>query len=150
MLLLLILAVLVIVPIVEIEVFVAVAHAIGGWNALGLLILVSIVGVWLVRHEGFAMLGRIRQQLDRRHLPGDELVDGLLLLVAGVLMIVPGFVSDGIGILLLFPPTRALARGALKRRFRSRVEVYGVVPPRAAPRRVHGTWDHPDDDVIDV
>jgi UPF0716 protein FxsA len=144
---LLILALLVVVPIVEIEVFVAVAHAIGGWNALGLLILVSIVGVWLVRHEGFVILGRIRRQLDRGAMPGDELIDGGLLLVAGLLMILPGFVTDGVALLLLFPPTRALARVGLKRRFRARAEVYGLLAP---PGRGPAPWRDPDDGVIDV
>jgi UPF0716 protein FxsA len=146
--LILVLAILIAVPFLEIEVFLAVAHAIGGWNALGLLILVSFVGIWLVRHEGFVLLGRIRQQLDRGQMPGDQLIDGGLLLLAGLLMIIPGFVTDGIALLLIFPPTRALARGALKRRFRTRVQVYGIVPRRAADR-LRGPYDGPDD-VIDV
>jgi UPF0716 protein FxsA len=145
--LLLALAILVIVPIVEITVFVNVASAIGGWNALGLLIVVSIVGAWLVRHEGFVVLGRIRRQLDSGRVPGAELVDGLVLLVAGVLMLTPGFVTDAVGLVLVFPPTRILVRRGLLRRFRTRVEVFGFGPPPGG--RARRRWDGPDD-VIDV
>src|SRR5262249_22729534 len=106
-----------------------------------------LVGVWLVRHEGFVIVGRIRQQLDRGRVPGAELVEGFLLLVAGLLLIIPGFVSDAVGLLLVFPPTRALGGRLLQRRFRSRVAVYGLGP---ASDRVFGGPRNGPDDVIDV
>ncbi len=154
MVLLIVLALLVVVPLVEVTVFVQVASAIGGWNAFALLILFSVVGAWLVRHEGFIVLRRLRDQVDRGHLPGDELIEGGLLLVAGVLMLTPGFVTDAFGILLIFPPTRALARIALKRRLHTRAQVFGIGPsPRGGPPGSPGApgprWND-GDDVIDV
>ena len=142
--LLLVIALLVIVPIVEIEVFMAVASAIGGWNALALLVVMSVVGFWLVRHEGFVLLGRMRAQLDRGEIPAAGLIDGAILLVAGLLMLVPGFVTDAVGLVLVFPPTRVAVRRTLQRRFLRRVQVFGIgVPPPARPR-------YSGDDVIDV
>src|SRR4051812_30563398 len=104
------LALIVVVVIVEIAVFVQVAHAIGVLSALGLLVLVSVVGAYLTKHEGFVVLRRLRAQLDAGRVPAAELVDGVLVLAAGVLLLVPGFVTAGLGLLLLFPPTRALFR----------------------------------------
>ena len=114
----------IILPIVEIFVIVKVAGEIGGWNTLALLVATSIIGAFLVRHEGFIVWRRIQEQLNRGNMPGRELVDGALVLAGGIMMMVPGFITDAVGLLLLFPPTRAVARGVLLRRFRNRVDVY--------------------------
>jgi UPF0716 protein FxsA len=139
----LLLALFIVVPFVEISVIIMVANVIGGWNAIGLLLLVSLVGAWLTRHEGFFVVGRIRSQLDAGRLPTTELIDGGLVLTAGVLLLTPGFVTDAFGLFLLLPPTRALVRGVLKRRFAVRVAM--LVP--GVPKRANGSGP---DDVIDV
>src|SRR5882762_6028649 len=115
----------IVIPLVEIYVAVQVSHVIGAVNTIGLLLLVSIVGVWLTKYAGFGVISRIRQQLEAGRMPTNELVDGGLVLTAGVLLVVPGFVTGVLGLLLLFPPTRMLARGALKRRFQGRVTYLG-------------------------
>lgn len=115
------LALIVVVVIVEIAVIIQVAHAIGALDTIALLILVSVVGAYLTKHEGFVVLRRLRAQLAAGRVPAAELVDGVLVLAAGVLLLVPGFVTAGIGLLLLFPPTRALFRAFLRRRFDLRV-----------------------------
>jgi UPF0716 protein FxsA len=139
----------IVVPLVEIVVIVKVAGAIGGWNTLALLITTSIIGAFLVRHEGFIVLRRVQAQLDRGVLPGRELVDGALVLVGGVLMLVPGFITDAAGLLLLFPPTRAGARSLLIRRFRNRIDVY--VPGGTDRWRGRGGPDQDGPpDVIDI
>jgi UPF0716 protein FxsA len=98
-------------------VIVLVANAIGVWNTIGLLIISAVVGVWLMRHEGFQVLQRLREQRAAGNVPTDELIDGFLVFVGGVLLILPGFISDFFGLLILFPPTRTLVRNVLKRRF---------------------------------
>jgi UPF0716 protein FxsA len=133
----LIAAVLVVMAVIEIYVIVLVAQSIGALSTIALLFLCSIIGVWLAKREGFGVVARLRDRVAAREPPTNELIDGFLILVGGLLLLIPGFVSDVIGVLLLIPPTRALARGMIKRRFR--VSVYGV----ALPRRQ-------DDDVIDV
>lgn len=122
----------VVVPIVEIWVLIRVGDVVGGWNTIGLMILVSAAGAWLVRREGFGLLARIQERLVSGQVPTKELVDGLLVGVAGALMLTPGFVTDAVGLLCLFPPTRVAIRTALIARFRSRITVVGGSARRAA------------------
>ncbi|TML91412.1 MAG: FxsA family protein [Actinobacteria bacterium] len=109
------------VPIVELAVIIQVGQAIGVVETLLLMVLVSIVGAWLVKREGIGVWRRAQRQLDTGVMPGRELVDGVLIMVAGALLLLPGFVSDCLGILLLLPPVRALVRGLVIRRLRTRV-----------------------------
>jgi UPF0716 protein FxsA len=138
--------VFIVVPLVEIYVIVQVGQAIGALNTIGLLLLFSIVGAWLARHEGFVVIQRVRQRLDRGEVPGRELVDGLLVLSGGVLLVVPGFVTDAFGLLLLFPPTRVVARHFLQRRFA--VQTYGGPPSRRPPGNPPSGTGR--DDIIDL
>ncbi len=117
---LLVLAFLV-VPIVELAVLIQVGGAIGLANTLGLLIVLSLVGGWLVKREGMSVLRRVQASLAAGRVPGVELVDALLIMLAGALLLTPGLVTDGFGILLLLPPVRAVVRRLLARRFRARV-----------------------------
>ena len=103
-------------PIVELVVIVRVAGTAGVLNTIGLLLLVSMVGAWLVRREGLGILRRAQGEMALGRIPGRELVDGLLVLFAGALMLTPGFVTDAIGLLLLFPPSRMMIRGVATRR----------------------------------
>src|SRR5690606_18639405 len=109
------------VPIAELYVIVQVAQGIGILNTLGLLLLVSIVGAWLVKREGIGVLRRAQLRLNEGSVPGRELVDGILILCAGALMLAPGFITDCTAILLLLPPIRAAVRGLLLRFFAKRV-----------------------------
>jgi len=104
-------------PIVELWVIVQVASSTGVLNAIGLLVLVSVVGAWLVKREGLGILRRIGEETAAGRIPGKEIVDGLLVLFAGALMLTPGFVTDALGLSLLFPPTRVLVRAVATRRF---------------------------------
>ena len=108
---------LIVAPLVELYVIIQVAQVIGGWETIGLLVIESIVGAWLLRAQGLTTLRRISQATEQGRVPGKELVDGLLILVAGALMIAPGFLGDIVGYLLLLPPTRALVRVPLMKHF---------------------------------
>ena len=112
-----------VVPIAELYVIVQVANGIGVLNTLGLLILSGVVGGWLAKREGLALLRRIQRQLQAGQLPAKEVVDGALILFAGALMLAPGFLTDLLAIVLLIPPTRAAVRAVLLRRFRHRIVV---------------------------
>ena len=103
----------VVAPLVELYVIVEVARFMGLFPALALLIVLSFFGAWLVKREGVAVLGRLRDSLARGEMPTNSLVDGGLIVTAGALCIVPGFVSDAIGLLLLVPPIRAFVRDRL-------------------------------------
>ena len=110
-------------PIAELYVLLQVGGAIGILNTIGLLVVVSVVGAWLCKREGLGILRRIRLSLDRYELPGRELADGALVLFAGALLLTPGFLTDCLGILLLLPPTRAVARGVLLSALARRAEI---------------------------
>jgi UPF0716 protein FxsA len=98
-----------------------VAGNIGVLNTIAVLILISVVGAWLVKREGIGVVRRLQAQLDRGRVPGRELTDAFLIMLAGVLMLTPGFLTDILGLALLFPPTRMLIRDRLHHRFAGRV-----------------------------
>jgi len=114
------------VPFVEIYVIIQVGHVIGLVDTLAVLVLVSLVGAWLVKREGLSVLRRAQAQLDAGRVPGRELVDGVLVLLAGALLLTPGFVTDAVGILLLLPPVRAAMRAVARRRLARQVTVRRV------------------------
>lgn len=111
-----------VVPFVELFVILQVGHAIGALNTVALLILVSMVGAWLVKREGLSVLRRAQERIAEGTVPGRELVDGVLILLAGALLITPGFLSDVVGVLLLLPPVRAALRRTVTRRLRRRTD----------------------------
>lgn len=112
-----------VVPIVELYVIVQVAQGFGILPTLALLVLVSVVGASLLRSQGLGVLRRVNEALAAGRMPGRELVDGVLVVIGGALMLTPGFVTDAVGLALLLPPTRALVRLALVRRWRHRITV---------------------------
>lgn len=116
---------LIIVPLAEIAVFVQVANAIGLAPALLALLASAVLGVGLIRSQGPATLARARAALDRRELPVRELFDGACILIGGGMLLVPGFLSDVLGLLLLLPPVRGLLRVALLRWIGTRATVLG-------------------------
>lgn len=110
MLLLALVVALVVVPLVELYVIIRVGEWIGYLPTFALLILISITGAYLVKREGLSALRRARAQLRAGELPAAELVDGAMIVVAGALLLTPGFVTDAIGALLLLPPLRYFGR----------------------------------------
>ena len=98
------------VPLAEILVIVEVAQRTGIIETIALLLIVSILGAWLVKSEGMGVIRKIQFQLIQGQIPNKELLDGGLILIAGVLMLTPGFITDVVGLLLLFPLTRPIIR----------------------------------------
>ena len=116
-------ALAIVVGVIEITVMIQVGQMIGVVNTIGLLILVSLIGAWLVKRQGLGVMRRIRDERAAGRLPAAEVFDGGLILVAGVLMVIPGFVTDALGLLLLIPPIRAVARRLVSRRVLREVEM---------------------------
>lgn len=111
----------IIVPLLELAVIIQVGQGLGVLPTIGLLLVVSIGGAWLVKFQGLGVMNRIRRQLAAGQMPTDELVNGVLILVAGALMLTPGFITDAVGLSLLFPPSRAVVRRFLAQRFRASI-----------------------------
>ena len=111
--------VLLVIPIAEIAAFIAIGGAIGiGWTLL-LIVVTAVIGTLLLRHQGFGLIERMRGETAAGRLPGRELMHGAMLLVAGVLLLTPGFVTDALGFLLFVPPVR----GAIGRFLAARVSM---------------------------
>jgi UPF0716 protein FxsA len=106
-----------VIPLVELYVIIQVGQSIGVLNTLGLLLLDSLVGGWLMKREGLGVMRRLQGQLEMGRVPGKEIVDAFLILFGGALMLTPGFVTDIFGMALLLPPVRAVVRGVLAKRF---------------------------------
>ncbi len=99
---------LLVTPILEIAVFILIGGQIGVIMTLAMILLTAIIGSILLRVQGFSLLGRIQDKVQANELPGEELISGVMVLVAGVLLLTPGFVTDAIGFLLFFPPFRKI------------------------------------------
>lgn len=128
---------LVVLPVAELIVLVQVAGSIGVLDTLALLAVVSILGVWLAKRAGLGVVRRLRQAQAAGRTPSREVADGAIVLLAAVLLVLPGFISDVVGIALLLPPVRAGVRTLALRRFRQRGGLVVVGRRRSRPE----VWD---------
>jgi UPF0716 protein FxsA len=112
-----------VVPLAELYVLIQVGQVIGVLETVGLLLLVSVVGAWLAKREGIGVLRRMQAAVNAGRVPGTELVDAFLILLAAALMLTPGFLTDILAILLLVPPVRAGVRRTLRRVLARRIEI---------------------------
>lgn len=135
---LLLILLFILVPIAEIWVIIQVGSAIGAVATIGLLILDSLLGAWLLRHHGRRTWTRFTETIAAGRMPTNEVADGAMVLFGGALMLTPGFISDILGMLLLLPPTRAVLRPILLRR----VRITGTTGTTGAPPRSWsgGAW----------
>jgi UPF0716 protein FxsA len=119
----------VLVPCIELALLATVGAAMGLPVTLGIIILTGVVGAWLAREQGAGAMRRIQQSLNQGRMPTDELIDGMLIFAAGLLLVTPGFLTDTVGFSLLIPPLRSWMRRAvgtvLKHRFKDRFVVHG-------------------------
>lgn len=126
-------------PIVEIVVLVWLAGQTSVWFVLALVVAAGLIGSALVRHQGWRSMQRISAELERGQMPAEPLVDGMLVLVAAALLVLPGVLSDLAAIVLLFPPTRRVVKALFRRRISARVV-----------RIVPNEFDAPRDRIIDI
>jgi UPF0716 protein FxsA len=113
-------------PVAELFVIVKVAEAIGVLDTILLLIAGWPLGLWAMRSQGRVVLRRLGTAISEGRPPAREVVNGALVLLGGGLLMVPGFITDAVGLVLLVPPTRALVRLIVIRNFRSRFVVQAV------------------------
>ncbi|MER9300640.1 membrane protein FxsA [Mesorhizobium sp. M0621] len=103
-------------PLLEIAGFVVVGRQVGALATVGLVLASSIAGALLLRHQGFGVMTRIRAEMDAGRDPSGQLAHGAMIVLAAILLIIPGFITDIIGLLLFLPPVRDLAWRTLKGR----------------------------------
>ena len=112
------------VPLLEIVVLLKVGSWIGSLNTILLVISTGLTGAYYARQQGLAVMGEIKSSLNSGQMPGDALIHGLLVLIGGITLITPGFLTDLLGLSLLFPFTRIFYVRHLKRYFSSRFRPY--------------------------
>jgi len=129
----------IVIPIAELYVIVQVGQLIGLWPTLALLLADAILGSMLLRQQGRSAWRRFNEALAQRRFPGKEVADGVLVVIGGTLLLTPGFLTDIFGLLLLIPPTRAVARRVLRRLTIGRFMVVGMPGRGPAPGPNRGT-----------
>ncbi|MFP4013746.1 MAG: FxsA family protein [Chitinispirillaceae bacterium] len=104
-------------PLIELFLLIEIGRLIGALNTVLIVVATAILGAALAKREGLVTLSRIRMNLSRGIMPTEELFDGLLILIAGMVLITPGLITDTCGFLLLIRPTRKFFKKLLKKKF---------------------------------
>jgi len=131
-----------VVPLVELWLLLVLADYTSWYVTLGLVIVTGLLGAALSRRQGWLAMRRIRRTLSQGQMPGDAMLDGLLIVVAGTLLITPGVLTDAVGFALLIPPLRSLVKRRLVARFKSRFRFQQFGPNGVSPEN--------SDKIIDV
>lgn len=122
---------LIVMPLVELWLLLRVGDRIGAANTFLLVIVTGIIGAALARQQGLRAWHEVQQQSAQGQVPGAAIADGFMILVAAVLLMTPGIITDGIGFLLLVPPFRAVVRKAFRNRIK--VQTQAGMPGFGAP-----------------
>ncbi len=104
------------IPVAEIYVFIKLGGSIGALNTIVIIILTALAGAYLARMEGTRTLLQIRASLDRGVMPAEEMVDALIIFLAGVVLLTPGFITDAAGLLLLIPASRGWFKKIIRKK----------------------------------
>lgn len=136
---------LLLLPFIEIWLLIKVGSAIGALPTILLLILAGMLGMFLLRHQGFATLAKLQRNMNAGELPAYAMLEGAMLVVAGLLFIIPGFFTDIVGLVFVLPPTRYLLLKAL---LKGGVVVRGTAASqsRQGSRDIEGEVVHRKDD----
>jgi UPF0716 protein FxsA len=94
------------IPVVELAFLIKVGSVIGAFNTITIVILTAVVGAYMVRLEGIGVMYRIQQNIQEGIFPAEELINGMMILISGALLLTPGFFTDAIGFLMVFPVSR--------------------------------------------
>jgi UPF0716 protein FxsA len=113
----------IVLPLVEILILVKIGWETSIWVPIAIVVVTGVVGTAFARREGWKVLERIREDVRTGQMPADSLIDGFLVLLAGVLFVLPGVLTDVVGILLLFPPSRLLVKRGAAAWFKRNMEV---------------------------
>lgn len=114
----------IVLPLVEIMILVKIGMLTSIWVPIAIVLVTGVVGSALARREGWKVLERIREDVRTGQMPADSLIDGFLVLLSGVLFVLPGVLTDVVGIVLLFPPSRQLVKRGVAAWFKRNVELH--------------------------
>lgn len=135
------------IPVLELYLLIQVGGQIGAFPTVFLTIATAMTGIWLVRRQGVSVLFRVREVLDRGETPALEMLEGTLLLVAGLALLLPGFATDTLGFVLLVPVVRrVIVRYAVRRvRVNDTVVVTQYRSEESGRSSIEGDWKRLDD-----
>lgn len=111
-----------VVPIVELYILIQIGNEIGAFNTIMLVLITGIVGAVLAKSEGRQIIRNIQQEMNQGKMPGDELINGLCVLVGGAMLLTPGIVTDIFGFILIIPFTRIFLIKFIKRKIKSMIK----------------------------
>jgi UPF0716 protein FxsA len=114
---------IILVPIIEIYLFIKIGSQIGAFNTISLIFITAVIGIIYARYEGLNTLKSGFSQLIKNELPGYEIISGAAIAFAAILLIIPGFASDLIGFLLIFPLTRKFFLGKFFKKFKNETKI---------------------------
>lgn len=130
------------IPILEMYLLIQVGSRIGALPTIGLVVLTATIGIWLLRMQGLATLARLQSRLNQGEIPGQELLEGIVLLVGGALLLTPGFFTDGLGFVCLLPGLRKpLAEWLIRRGMIGAININGGGGPNYQETNQHGPND---------
>ncbi|PRO64320.1 FxsA family protein [Alkalicoccus urumqiensis] len=113
----LLLLLLIVVPSLEMAVILLSWNLIGLFPTILMVVLTGVLGAWLAKREGLQAVRRAQLRTSQGQVPGNEILDGICILIGGIVLLTPGFISDAFGFLLLIPATRELFKGMLQRMY---------------------------------
>jgi UPF0716 protein FxsA len=108
-------------PIIELALLLRINQSIGIFYTMLLVIITGIAGAWLAKSEGRSIISRIRVEMGQGRMPGDELVNGLCVLIGGAFLLTPGIITDISGFFLIFPFTRSFIKSLIKTKMRQMI-----------------------------
>ena len=114
---------IILVPVIEIYLFIKIGSQIGAFNTISLIFITAIIGIFYARYEGLNTLKSGFTQLIKNELPAYEIISGAAIAFAALLLIIPGFATDLIGFLLIFPLTRKLFFSKISKNFESETKI---------------------------
>ncbi len=114
------------IAIIEIFLIIKIGGIIGFWATVGIVLLTGITGVTLLRHQGFQLLNQVQQRMQNNQMPATELLEGVALLMGGLMLVTPGFLTDIVGFCLLLPPSRKLLIALVSRQLKRTIQVHST------------------------
>lgn len=104
-----------VIPVIELALLIKVGSLIGTLNTISIVILTALIGAYMVKLEGIGVLYRMQRDMSQGMFPAEELINGVMILIAGALLLTPGFVTDVLGFLMVFPASRGVIKKLLRR-----------------------------------
>ena len=140
----------ILVPLTELYLFMTLGAQLGFPNTIAIIIITAVIGAALAKSQGRLAMAKFQQATSEGRMPHKEALDGLMILLAGAVLLTPGFLTDAIGFLILIPPIRAIVRNSLARRLKGKIKVVtpGFPPETGEETRPPSKLD--DGKVIDV